>query len=135
MGNYNNTPCEVADQIIDSLTNHPNLEKVYFTFTHTLLGSSGYTALAKFLADSKVKKLGLEKGFTDEGAVAVCDMLEGNQTLEELILDDFDSPRLSTAGCKAFSRLLDNDSGSIMDTFNSNHTLQRLGEVDSTRYE
>jgi len=123
-------PCDVAVQIIYSFSNHPNLEKVYFTFTHTLLGSSGYTALAKFLANSKVKKLGLEKGFTDEGAVAVCDMLEGNQTLEELILDDFDSPRLSTAGCKAFSRLLGNDSGTIMDTFNANHTLQKLFSSD-----
>ena len=129
-GDYDDTPCDVAVQIIDSLSNHPNLEKVHFTFTHTLLGSSGYTALAKFLANSKVKKLGLEKGFTDEGAVAVCDMLEGNQTLEELILDDFDSPRLSTAGCKAFSRLLGNDSGSIMDTFNANHTLQKLFSSD-----
>lgn len=27
MGNYNDNTCEVADQIIDSLSNHPNLEK------------------------------------------------------------------------------------------------------------
>jgi len=132
MGNYSNDNiCEVADQIIDSLSNHPNLETVRFTFTKTSLGSSGYTSLSRLLADSKIKVLRLEGGLTDEGAVALSAMLEGNQTLEELILDDFDSPRLSTAGCKAFLRLLlGNDSGSIMDTFNSNHTLQRLFSSD-----
>jgi len=131
MGNYSNDNiCEVADQIIDSLSNHPNLETVRFTFTKTSLGSSGYTALSRLLTNSKIKVLRLEGGLTGEGAVALSAMLEGNQTLEELILDDSNS-RLSTAGCKAFSRLLlGNDSGSIMDTFNSNHTLQRLFSSD-----
>jgi len=130
MGNYNDNTCEVANQIIDSLSKHPNLETVRFTFTKTSLGSSGYTSLSRLLADSKIKVLRLEGGLTGEGAVALSAMLEGNQTLEELILDDSNS-RLSTAGCKAFLRLLlGNDSGSIMDTFNSNHTLQRLFSSD-----
>jgi len=131
MGNYSNDNiCEVADQIIDSLSNHPNLETVRFTFTKTSLSSSGYTALSRLLTNSNIKVLRLEGGLTGEGAVALSAMLEGNQTLEELILNDSNS-RLSTAGCQAFLRLLlGNDSGSIMDTFNSNHTLQRLFSSD-----
>ena len=131
MGNYSNDNiCEVADQIIDSLSNHPNLETVRFTFTKTSLGSSGYTALSRLLTNSKIKVLRLEGGLTGEGAVALSAMLEGNQTLEELILNDSNS-HLSTAGCKAFLRLLlGNDSGSIMNTLNANHTLQRLFSSD-----
>ena len=104
-----------------------NLEDVRLSHGYAKWSSRGYDALARFLSYSKVKKLGLEGGLSDEVLVAVSAALEGNDTLKEMYLDDYDiEERVSAAGWKAFAKLLDNDSGSIMDTYNSNHTIQKL---------
>jgi hypothetical protein len=64
----------------------------------------------------------------DEGAIAVSVALGGNDTLKEIAFDDYDLAITST-GWTAFAKLL-SDPGSIMDTYNSNHTLQMLFSSD-----
>ena len=120
-------PCEVSADIINALSRHTNLEDVRLSHGYTKWSSRGYAALARFLSGSKVKKLGLEGGLSNEVLVAVSAALVGNDTLKEIYLDDYNiEENVSAAGWKTFAKLLDNDSGSIMDTYNSNHTIQKL---------
>ena len=136
------SPCEASGQIFDALSNHTNLEDVQASHDRAKWSHGGYAALARFLSGSpsgrrydwqrsskKVKKLGLQGGdMNDEGAIAVSVALGGNDTLKEIAFDDYDLAITST-GWTAFAKLL-SDPGSIMDTYNSNHTLQRLFSSD-----
>ena len=119
------SPCEVSEQIINALSNHSDLEYVQISHgSNTKWIRRGYDALTRFISDSKVKKLGLSGGMNDEGAIAVAAALDGNTTLNEIVINYY-ALEITGTGWKAFTKLL-SDSGSIMDTYNSNHTLQKL---------
>ena len=123
--------CEVSGDIIDALSNHPDLEDVRLSHNYTKWSQRGYAALVRFISGSNVKKLnleGFEETMDDEGAIAVAAALGVNNTLKECILDE---ENITSTGWKAFAKLL-SDSGSIMTTYNSNHTLQKLLPGDSS---
>lgn len=118
-------PCEESADIITALTCHTDLEDLTLSHTYNSWSREGYAALAGFLSDSKVKKLRLPGGnMSDEGIIAVTDALGENDTLKEIIIDD-DSDNITSTGWKAFAALLSNPA-SIMDTYDSNHTIQEL---------
>jgi hypothetical protein len=119
------SPCEVSEQIFDALSNHPNLENVETSHSHCKWSREGYGALARFLSGSKVKQLGLIGGMDDEGAIAVSGVLNGNDVLKEIYFDDLQDQEITSTGWEAFEELVSR-SGSIMNTYHSNHTLQTL---------
>lgn len=116
-------PCEVSAEIINALVHHTDLENLSLSHGRKSWSRGGYAALARFLSDSKVKTLQLSGGsMSDEGIIAVTDALGENDTLKEIIVDE---DCITGTGWKAFATLLSNPA-SIMDTYNSNHTIQKL---------
>lgn len=57
--------------------------------------------------------------------ISFAEVLSTNSRLEELRVDSY-CTHITSNGCAAFTKVLCNDS-SIMDTYQSNHTLERLG--------
>ena len=101
---------------------------------------TGWRALTGLLRSPNValKEVCLNENYIDDDTVvAFASALEHNKTLKELSLDecydgddfddDDDNELITMRGWAAFSTLLCNKS-SIMDTYNSNHTLQCLSD-------
>ena len=116
-------PCEVSAEIINALVNHTDLKHLSLSHGRKSWSREGYAALAGFLSGSKVKELQLSGGsMSDEGVQAIAGALGENDTLKEIIIDE---DNITSTGWKTFAALLSNPA-SIMDTYNSNHTIQKL---------
>jgi hypothetical protein len=120
-------PCEVSADIINALVNHTNLEDLSLSHGRKSWSREGYAALARFLSNSKVKELQLSGGnMSDEGVQAIAGALGENDTLKEIIFGgSWGDYGITSTGWKAFSTLLSNPA-SVMDTYYSNHTIQKL---------
>ena len=132
------SPVKVSGEIIDALSTHPNLE--YLELHHSNdsgWSTEGYAALGRLLATSKaLKRIKIEGDVDDELVLVMTAALGGtrdlmgrsggNNTLEEIDIHEYDIDEVTSEGWNAFAKLLDDDSGSIMDTYYSNHTLKKV---------
>lgn len=139
-------PGYASGAIIDALCNHSNLQ--YFEIQHSNgkdWNTGGYAALGRLLSTSKsLKKLKLdgEEATTDELVLVVATALSatsdligaksGNSTLEEIDICEYGND-ITSEGWNAFAKLICN-SGTIMDTYNSNHTLKKVFSMYESRY-
>lgn len=121
----------VSGDIIEALSNHPKLECVRINHSSCARWSTqGYAALGKLLSCSKaLKKLKLRgNDVNDDLAQVATAALGGNSvknTLEEIDIHQYDND-ITSEGWSAFAKLISENSGTIMDTYNSNHTLKKI---------
>ena len=131
-------PGYAVGDIIVALCKHSNLEYVRIQHSNGKdWNRDGYAALGRLLSTSKTLKklkLGGEEATTDELVLVVATALRatsdlmgvksGNSTLEEINICEYDHD-ITSEGWNAFAKLL-SDPNSIMDTYNSNHTLKKV---------
>jgi len=101
-----------------------------------LVTSAGWETISDYLQSPNfaLKELHLGRNnINDDIVVALTSALSHNKTLEKLDLydctDEDDNELITERGWEAVSTLVCNKT-SIMDTYNSNHTLHGLGDLD-----
>jgi len=115
---------EEHQSLANSLVNNNTLTDLYLDNTDiTIRGLQAYSTVLQS-PRSRLKHLSLRKNrIKNRGAILLANSLVNNNTLLQLNLESDVS--ITSKGWKAFSRLLCRRS-SIMDTYLSNHILQRL---------
>jgi len=120
---------ELLQRVIDAIGGNHKLEMLDLSSNN--IGSEGCRALARLLQDpdSSLRVLALDRNVIDDtGSFVLANALRNNTTLEELQLDQ--NRGITSVGLNEFYQVVCNTS-SILDTFLSNHTLERLEEFES----
>ena len=133
---------ETVSFLANALVNNNRLRELDLRLNLNV-SSNGWEALSVVLQspNSALEKLNLRRNtINDDTVISLANSLANNNTLKELLFtfneehsdddsDDLVSYITDASGWTAFSRILCNTS-SIMDTYRSNHTLQRLTDDD-----
>jgi len=129
--NLDNVGMELLIQLVTSMTSMKHLRLIHYSATPV-----GWQPLTDYLQSPNfaLKVLYLNGStINDDTVVAFASALAHNRTLKFLSLDDCTdddgNDLITNRGWDAVSNIICNKT-SIMDTYNSNHTLQFLGERD-----
>ena len=123
----NNFGDEDLQTLVAALTNTSSLRLLDVSCNPSIT-ATGLRVLSRlFCSACPLETLFLDKmNIGDDGAEALADGLMGNSTLKHLVITP-DSAGITRAGWSAFSKLLCDDS-SINNTYQSNHTLEHIGD-------
>ena len=140
-------PGYASGEIIDALSKHSNLKYVEIQHSNDKEWSTeGYAALGRLLSRSKaLKELKLDGSVNDElvQVVAVAmkgssDLMSsegnGNDTLETIDICQYGND-ITSEGWNVFAKLISDNTYTIMDTYNSNHTLRKVFSLYRSRNE
>ena len=134
-------PGDASGDIFDALCNHLNLQYVEVVHNNDKEWSDrGLSSLRRLLSKSKaLKVLKLEGSVNDEVVQAMASAMSkryfgGNNTLETFDICEYGSD-ITSEGWDAFAKLISNNTGTIMDTYNSNHTLKGVYSMYKSRDE
>mmetsp|Transcript_26264 Transcript_26264/g.56396 ORF Transcript_26264/g.56396 Transcript_26264/m.56396 type:complete len:272 (-) Transcript_26264:183-998(-) len=128
---------DINDEALNSLTNalvgNNMLRELYLQGTR--ITTTGWEAFSAVLRSrtSALEKLDLTFSLLNDDTLrSFANALANNNNLKELLITDIDDDYddITSNGWVAFLPLLCNTS-SIMDTYHSNHTLEKLGDRDS----
>ena len=129
----NNNIDDEGLQLLVRLVSNMNSLKCLDLGGNRLITPTGWQALSDYFRSPsfELRELDLDENYiNDESVITFTNVLEHNKTLKCLSLrechDENDNLSITKRGWAAVSTLLRNES-SIMDTYNSNHTLQILG--------
>eukprot|EP00579_Thalassiosira_antarctica_P030532 CAMPEP_0202030048 /NCGR_PEP_ID=MMETSP0905-20130828/64294_1 /ASSEMBLY_ACC=CAM_ASM_000554 /TAXON_ID=420261 /ORGANISM="Thalassiosira antarctica, Strain CCMP982" /LENGTH=476 /DNA_ID=CAMNT_0048593833 /DNA_START=1937 /DNA_END=3367 /DNA_ORIENTATION=+ len=120
---------EVVNSLTNALVNNNKLRELDLSWNGhiTATGCEAFSAVLQN-PGSALEKLDLSGNSINDGTViTLATSLSNNRKLKELILES--QHAITINGWAAFSRVLCNTS-SIMGTFHSNHTLQKLDEYE-----
>ena len=120
--------------LVQLVSNMSSLKDLRLSYNYSVT-PTGWLALSDYLQSPnfELRELDLNcNNLNDDTVIAFTSALSHNKILERLYIYD-EAESLTERGWKAVSSLLSNNS-SIMNTYNSNHTLHKLIEDDVDEY-
>ncbi len=126
--NHNGFNYDMIQSLVNALANNGRLRELNLGNNWQITNVGWETFAAVFRnPNSSLEKLDLTPNeISDQAIMSFAGSLTNNITLKDLILDhNSDERHIKPVGCAAFIRMLYGDS-SILSTYQSNHTLERL---------